>query len=234
MTGAIGLGSATGSQPLAVLVVLGVLSALPFLLLMLTSFVKVAVVLAILRSAFGAAQVPPGQVVTGLALVLTVFIMAPTGERVWAAVRPIWSEAGEGARAELLSAEGLGVLERAGAAAAEPVRGFLEKHATGRDRETFLQLRRRLRGGEVNAAEGRELLVLAPAFAVSELRRAFEMGFLIFVPFLVVDLVVASLLTALGFQALTPTLVSLPLKLLLFALADGWNLVLRGLVASYV
>lgn len=234
MTGAIGLGSATGSQPLAVLVVLGVLSALPFLLLMLTSFVKVAVVLAILRSAFGAAQVPPGQVVTGLALVLTVFIMAPTGERVWEAVRPIWYEAGEGARAELLSAEALGVLERAGAAAAEPVRGFLEKHATGRDRETFLQLRRRLRGGEVNAAEGRELLVLAPAFAVSELRRAFEMGFLIFVPFLVVDLVVASLLTALGFQALTPTLVSLPLKLLLFALADGWNLVLRGLVASYV
>ncbi|MCG5055521.1 MAG: EscR/YscR/HrcR family type III secretion system export apparatus protein [Myxococcales bacterium] len=234
MTGAIGLGSAAGSQPLAVLVVLGVLSALPFLLLMLTSFVKVAVVLAILRSAFGAAQVPPGQVVTGLALVLTVFIMAPTGERVWEAVRPIWSEAGEGARAELLSAEGLGVLERAGAAAAEPVRGFLEKHAAGRDRETFLQLRRRLRGGEVDAAEGRELLVLAPAFAVSELRRAFEMGFLIFVPFLVVDLVVASLLTALGFQALTPTLVSLPLKLLLFALADGWNLVLRGLVASYV
>lgn len=234
MTGAIGLGSATGSQPLAVLVVLGVLSALPFLLLMLTSFVKVAVVLAILRSAFGAAQVPPGQVVTGLALVLTVFIMAPTGERVWEAVRPIWYEAGEGARAELLSAEALGVLERAGAAAAEPVRGFLEKHATGRDRETFLQLRRRLRGGEVNAAEGRDLLVLAPAFAVSELRRAFEMGFLIFVPFLVVDLVVASLLTALGFQALTPTLVSLPLKLLLFALADGWNLVLRGLVASYV
>lgn len=220
------------SRPLAVLVLLVLLSLLPFLLLMLTSFVKIAVVISILRSAMGAAQVPPGQVVTGLSLLLTLFVMAPTGERIWQAVEPVWSQQSQ---ADLLSAGGLGVVARALAAGKAPVGQFLERHAQGRDKETFLALAQRLRTPEAAAALGaNDIMVLAPAFVVSELRRAFQMGFLIFVPFLVIDLVVASLLAALGLQLLSPSLVSLPLKLLLFVLADGWNLVLRGLVASYV
>ncbi len=220
------------SRPLAVLVLLVLLSLLPFLLLMLTSFVKIAVVISILRSAMGAAQVPPGQVVTGLSLLLTLFVMAPTGERIWESVEPVWSQQSQ---ADLLSAGGLAVVAQALAAGKAPVVQFLERHAQGRDKETFLALARRLRTPEAAAAVGvSDIMVLAPAFVVSELRRAFQMGFLIFVPFLVIDLVVASLLAALGLQLLSPSLVSLPLKLLLFVLADGWNLVLRGLVASYV
>ena len=221
-----------GNRPLAVLVLLVMLSLLPFLLLMLTSFVKISVVISILRSAMGAAQVPPAQVVTGLALLLTVFVMAPTAERIWDSVQPVWEE---DSPADLLSAGGFAVVGRAVLAGKAPVVHFLERHAQGRDRETFLALARRLRTPEAAArVSSGDLVVLAPAFVVSELRRAFEMGFLIFIPFLVIDIVVASLLAALGLQLLSPSLVSLPLKLLLFVLADGWNLVLRGLVASYV
>lgn len=220
-----------GSRPLSIVFVLAMLSLVPFVLLMLTSFVKIAVVMSILRSAMGAAQVPPGQVVTGLALLLSAFVMAPTGERIWRAVEPLWNE---GSSAELLSPAGITVMGRAVAAGEEPLRQFLERYADGRDRDTFLSLARRLRTPEEGQRlSDRDLVVLAPAFVTSELRRAFEMGFLIFVPFLVIDLVVASLISAMGLQMLSPSLVSLPLKLLLFVLADGWNLVLRGLVASY-
>ena len=199
---------------------------------MLTSFVKIAVVISILRSAMGSAQVPPGQIVTGLAMLLTLFVMAPTAERIWTSVQPVWQQ---DSQADLLSGQGLQVVVRAVTAGKAPVVQFLERHAQGRDRQTFLALARRLRTPEAAAlVAADDLMVLAPAFVVSELRRAFEMGFLIFVPFLVIDLLVASLLAALGLQLLSPSLISLPLKLLLFVLADGWNLVLRGLVASYV
>lgn len=220
-----------GSRPLSVVLLLVMLSLLPFVLLMLTSFVKIAVVISILRSAVGAGQVPPGQIVTGLSLLLTAFVMAPTGERIWSSVEPVWQE---NSNADLLSPAGLGVVARAATAGSAPVRAFLSRHAQRRDVETFLALGRRLRRDVPDASvSAQDLLVLAPAFVVSELRRAFEIGFLIFVPFLVIDLVVSILIATLGLQMLSPSLVSLPLKLLLFVLADGWNLVLRGLVASY-
>lgn len=236
MSGALaGLGAAvneSGSRPLAVVLVLAALSLVPFIALMLTSFVKVSVVMAILRSAFGAGQVPPGQVITGLALLLTVFIMAPTAEAVMDAVEPVWRQ---NSQAELTTPAGLAVVTEAVAAGKPAVRSFLSKFAQGRDRETFFSLAKRLRGGDPQQeVHADDVLVLAPAFVVSELRRAFEMGFLIFIPFLVLDLVIANLLAALGLQTLSPTVVALPLKILLFVLADGWNLVLRGLVSSYV
>jgi type III secretion protein R len=234
MASSIGLAlvTETASRPLAILVLLVVLSLVPFLLLMLTSFVKIAIVISILRSAIGAAQVPPGQVVTGLSLLLTLFVMAPTGEKVWNEVQPLWSQP---SNADLLSPGGLAVVGSAFAAAREPLRAFLQRHASGRDRDMFLQLARRQRTPEDAATvTPHDLLVLAPAFVVSELRRGFEIGILIFVPFLVIDLVIASLLATLGLQMLSPALISLPLKLLLFVLADGWHIILRGLVASYV
>ena len=222
-------GSGLASQPVLLLVAVAALSLLPFLVLLMTSFVKIAVVLAILRSALGTAQIPPSQVITGLALVLTLFVMAPTGERMYRAVEP---DLARGTGAEVLSRQGIEALIAAAAKAKEPVREFLLKHGSARDRSVFHAQALRMRGGA--GVNERDFLVLVPAFLASELRRAFEIGFLIFIPFLVVDLVIANLLLALGMPMLSPTTVSLPFKLLLFVLADGWQLLLRGLVASYV
>ncbi len=214
------------------LLVMAALSLLPFVLLLMTSFVKIAVVLSILKGALGTPQIPPNQVVTGLALILTLYVMAPTSERIYRAVEPVL---GRGGTTELLSGESVEALAAAGVRAREPLRDFLLKHAAPKDRTLFHGLALRMRTPEERVGiTDRDLLVVVPAFLTSELRRAFEIGFLLFVPFLVVDMVIANLLLALGMHMLSPTTVSLPFKLLLFVLADGWQLLLRGLVESYV
>ncbi|MEO5767265.1 MAG: type III secretion system export apparatus subunit SctR [Polyangia bacterium] len=223
---------AMSSRPLVMILVMAALSLVPFALLMTTCFVKVAVVLSILRSAIGTPQVPPSQVVTGLALILTMYVMAPTGERMYAAVKPVL---GLAAGAELASGQTIDALGQAADRAKEPLRAFLIKHADRRDRATFhgMALRMRTPAERVSITD-QDLMVIVPAFVTSELRRAFEIGFLLFLPFLVVDMVISNLLLALGMHMLTPTTVSLPFKLLLFVLADGWHLVARGLVESYL
>jgi len=215
-------------------VVMASVSLLPFLLLMLTSFVKISVVLSILKSALGSSQIPPTSIVTGLAMILSVYVMAPTGERIYQAIQqtaPAAAGTGSLVRAETL--DGIADLVDRGK---EPLRDFLLKAASTRDRETFATLAVQMRAGASNppTITNRDFVVVAPAFVTSELRRAFEMGFLLFLPFLIVDLVIANLLVALGMQALNPTTVSLPFKLLLFVLVDGWHLVARGLVQSYL
>jgi type III secretion protein R len=216
-------------KPATLIVAMGALSLVPFAALMMTCYVRVSVVLSILRSAIGTSQVPPTPVITGLTLVLTLAVMAPTGERVLEAVRPALASS-----AELSSPEGLAALEGAADRAKEPLREFMLRHTPPRDRATFLTLARELRAPAERAAVGdRDLAVVVPAFVSAELRRGFEIGFLLFVPFLVVDLVIANLLLALGMHMLSPTTVSLPFKLLLFVLADGWQLVIRGLMESY-
>jgi len=220
------------SRPVLLLIAVAAMSIVPFVLLLMTSFVKIAVVLSILRSALGSAQIPPSQIITGLALILTLFIMAPTGERILQAIEP---ELGQGRGTEILSGQSIEVLATAADKAKEPVRDFLLKHGSARDRSVFHALALRMRTGVAReAVTERDFLVLVPAFVASELRRAFEIGFLIFIPFLVLDLVVSNLLLALGMHMLSPTAVSLPFKLLLFVLADGWQLLLRGLVEGYV
>jgi type III secretion protein R len=220
------------SRPVLLFIAVSALSILPFILLLMTSFVKIAVVLSILKSALGAAQIPPTQVITGLALILTIYVMAPTGERMFRAIEP---DLGRGANAELVSGQSLEAIGIAADKAKEPLREFLLKHAAGRDRGVFHALALRLRTPAERAGiTDRDFMVLVPAFLASELRRAFEIGFLLFIPFLVVDLVISNLLLALGMHMLSPTTVSLPFKLLLFVLADGWQLLLRGLVESYV
>ncbi|HEY4186289.1 MAG TPA: type III secretion system export apparatus subunit SctR [Polyangia bacterium] len=220
------------THPLMLVLVMGALSLVPFALLMTTCFVKVSVVLSILRSAIGAPQVPPTQVITGLALILTVYVMAPTGERMYDAVKPVMAM---GAGAELVSGQTVEALQAASARAKEPLREFLLKQADPRDRATFYTLALRMRTATERASiTDRDLLVVVPAFVTSELKRAFEIGFLLFIPFLVLDLVISNLLLALGMHMLSPTTVSLPFKLLLFVLADGWHLVVRGLVESYL
>lgn len=225
-------GDGIATRPLVVLLVMAALSLVPFVLLMTTCFVKVAVVLSILRGAIGVPQVPPTQIVTGLALILTLYVMAPTGERMYRAVKPVL---GVAAGAEVMSGKTVEGLAVAAERAKEPMRDFLLKHADRRDRATFHGLALRMRTAEERAGiTDADLMVLVPAFVTSELRRAFEIGFLLFLPFLVLDLVISNVLLALGMHMLSPTTVSLPFKLLLFVLADGWHLVARGLVESYL
>lgn len=221
--------------PVLVVVAMAALSLLPFVALMLTCFVRISVVLSILRSAVGTPQVPPTQVLTGLALVLTLAVMAPTGERMLEAVRPVFAPAGAAAaRSDARGSDPLPMLEAVAARAKEPLRAFLIKHTTPRERGVFQAVAREARPPADRAGVGEgDLAVVVPAFVTSELRRAFEIGFLIFIPFLVIDLVIANLLLALGMHMLSPTTVSLPFKLLLFVLADGWQLVIVGLMRSY-
>jgi type III secretion protein R len=219
------------SRPLVLVLVMAALSLLPFALLMMTSFVRISVVLSILRSAIGAPSVPPTPVLTGLAMVLTVAVMAPTAGRMYDAAGPAL---GAAADADLTSAAAVGTLASAAARAGEPLRDFLLKHADPRDRASFHALTLKLRTpAERAAVSDQDFGVLVPAFVTSELRRAFQIGFLIFIPFLVIDLVIANLLLALGMHMLSPTTVSLPFKLLLFVLADGWQLVVRGLLEGF-
>ena len=208
-------------RPAELIALVGVLALAPAALVMLTSFLKIVVVLSIARSALGAPQVPPSTAVTGLALVLTLLVMAPVGERAVALAREAPGEGGVAAAAARLGR------------AAEPVREFLARFARADDRAVFLDVAQRLRPAGADPAGERDLAVLAPAFVVSELRRAFTIGFVVFVPFLAVDLVVANVLLALGLTQLSPTSVALPFKLLLFVAVDGWRLLARSLALSY-
>ncbi len=207
-------------RPAEMLVLLGLLALLPVALVTLTSFLKIAVVLSIARSALGAPQVPPSTAVTGLALVLTALVMAPVAEESLALAREGRREGGLRGTAAALGR------------AVEPLRAFLDRHARADDRAAFLDVATRLRRDAPLPAPT-DLAVLAPAFVVSELRRAFTIGFLVFVPFLVVDLVVANVLLALGLTQLSPSSVALPFKLLLFVAVDGWKLLARALALSY-
>jgi type III secretion protein R len=220
------------SRPLVLILAMAALSLIPFAFLMVTSFVRISVVLSILRSAIGTPSVPPTQVLTGLALVLTIAVMAPTGERMYAAIGPTL---GMAAGADLTSGETIVALETAADRGKEPLREFLLKHTGAGDRASFFALAVKMRTPADRAGvTDRDFAVLVPAFITCELRRAFQIGFLLFIPFLVVDMVIANLLLALGMHMLSPTTVSLPFKLLLFVLCDGWNLVIRGLLESYL
>jgi type III secretion protein R len=216
------------------MIAMAALALVPFALLMVTCFVRISVVLSILRSAIGAPQVPPSQVLTGLSLVLTLAVMAPTAERMLAAVAPVFPTLGAVADADLTGGQ-LAALGSAADKAKEPLRDFLLKHTGARDRASFHAMALKMRAPEERAGvTDRDLAVVVPAFVTSELRRAFEIGFLLFIPFLVIDMVIANLLLALGMHMLSPTTVSLPFKLLLFVVADGWALVVRGLMESYL
>ncbi|HYG68083.1 MAG TPA: type III secretion system export apparatus subunit SctR [Anaeromyxobacteraceae bacterium] len=207
-------------RPAELVVLLGALALVPVVLVTLTSFLKMSVVLSITRSALGAPQVPPNSAVTGLALLLSIVVMAPVAEDAARAARAAPTERGVGSTLD------------AAQRAAEPLRAFLARHARPDDRAAFVELAQRVRPAS-EAATDADFAVLAPAFVVSELRRAFTIGFLVFVPFLVVDLLVSNVLLALGLTQLSPTSVALPFKLLLFVAVDGWKLLARGLVLSY-
>ncbi|WP_326522508.1 type III secretion system export apparatus subunit SctR [Archangium lipolyticum] len=220
------------SRPLVLMLALAALSLVPFVLMMVTSFVKISVVLSIVRSALGTQQIPPTQVITGLAIILTVYIMAPVGQAMYRASEVDILSKGP----SLLSSETVGNLMEAAKKSREPLREFLIKKITNKDRALFFNLAKKMRATEEDRQDitDRDFMIVVPAFVVSELKEAFQIGFLLFVPFIVIDMVVANILLALGMHMLSPTTISMPFKLLLFVLVDGWYLIAKGLVVGYL
>jgi type III secretion protein R len=214
--------SSAGS-PLAMMGLLALMSLLPFALLMLTSFSKIAVVLSLARSALGTQQAPPTLVLTGLAAVLTGHIMTPVMARMYDAAQASYSQVHSGAQAV-----------EAAVQVFEPLRTFLVRHGSAEERARLADMARELRPPEEAALVSEEdLFVVIPAFVLTELKEAFQIGFLVFLPFVVLDMVLANVLLALGMQTLSPSQVSLPFKLLLFVAVDGWSLLARGLILGY-
>lgn len=210
-------------RPLSMMAMLALLSLLPFAVMMLTSFSKVVVVLSIVRSALGTQQAPPTMVLTGIAAVLSAHIMAPVVERMYEVGTRAFDGANSGV--ELVAAAG---------ETAEPLREFLVAQGSLEERARFVDYARELRPPEEADEVGEDdLAVLVPAFVITELKEAFQIGFLIFLPFLVLDMVIANVLLALGMQTLSPSQVSLPFKILLFVAVDGWSLLARGLILGY-
>ena len=205
------------STILQVLILLTVLSVAPALLLMLTSFTRLVVVFSILRHAIGTQQTPPNQVLISLALFLTMFIMAPTFQAVYEeALVPYFNK-------QIDEKE---MFERA----VKPFKKFMFKNTREKDLALFIKLRKEKRP---RTPEDVSLFTLIPAFMISELKTAFQIGFLLYIPFLVIDVIVSSVLISMGILMLPPMMISLPIKLLLFVLVDGWNLLVVSLVKSF-
>lgn len=206
------------SVPIQTLLFFTALSFLPAILLMMTGFTRIVIVLSLLRQAIGTQSAPPNQVIIGLSLFLTLFVMGPTLDRVYQdAYVPYTTNA-------------IG-FEEAAAKAEAPMRQFMLKQTRQSDFSLFSRLARL---DASVTAETAPFRVLVPAFVTSELKSAFQIGFMIFIPFLVIDMVVSSILMSLGMMMLSPVLVALPFKLMLFVLADGWNLLIGSLAASFV
>lgn len=213
----LGAGSTT-AQIVRLGMLVGALALAPSLLVMLTAFTRIVIALSLLRTALGLQQSPPNMVLIGLALFLTLFVMQPTLERVWSeGIEPLVAE-----RIDERTA-----LERM----AGPLREFMLRQAREKDLELFFEIAQLPPPEDPLATP---LRVLVPAFVIGELRRAFEIGFLLYLPFLVIDLVVASVLMSMGMMMLPPVMISLPFKLIFFVLVDGWHLLVGSLVQGFV
>ena len=217
--GAAGQTGQSGSLSLSlqVLIIMGLLTILPGLLLMMTSFTRIVIVLAILRQALGLQQTPPNQVLIGLSLFLSLFVMSPVINQINAtAIQPY-------AAGQL---QGTQMIQTAGA----PLHAFMAKQTRIKDVTMFAQM---AKSGPYASSNDIPYAVLLPAFVTSELKTAFQIGFLIFLPFIVIDLVVATVLMSLGMMMLSPQIISMPFKLLLFVLVDGWALTMGSLANSF-
>ena len=224
-----------GANPISMVVMLALLSMLPFLLMMTTSFLKFSVVLSILRNALGTQQIPPNPVLLGLALVLTVYVMSPVATEAYEGLRgPLAADT----EAQTLSGRGAESVLDAVERALPPLKRFMTRHAHADELDFFVHWARRMGPPAWKEGPGQvqtgDFIVLLPAFAVSELTEAFAIGFLLFLPFLVIDMVVSNILLAMGMHMLSPVTVSLPFKLLLFIMVDGWTMLAQGLLQGYL
>lgn len=209
-------GSEDYSVTLQILALMTALGFLPAIVILMTSFTRIVVVMGILRQAMGLQQTPSNQVIIGIAMFLTFFVMSPVIDRInETAVQPYIQEQ--------IS------VKDAFVKAQQPLREFMLKQTRVKDLETFVNMS----GSDATSPEQVPITVLIPAFITSELKTAFQIGFMLFLPFLIIDLVVASVLMAMGMMMLSPMIVSLPFKLMLFVLVDGWNLILSTLAGSF-
>ncbi len=212
-----GAGGTSYSVPIQTLLFFTALSFLPAVLLLMTAFTRIVIVLSLLRQALGTQAAPPNQVIIGLSLFMTFFVMGPAMDKIYTQA---WVPYAAGTlAAEPALAEGI-----------KPLREFMLKQTRQSDVALFTKLAKLPAGTQ---AKDLPLTVLVPSFVTSELKSAFQIGFMIFIPFLIIDMIVASVLMSLGMMMLSPVLVALPFKLMLFVLADGWNLLLGSLAASF-
>ncbi len=205
------------SVSLQILLIMTALGFIPAFVMLMTCFTRIIIVFSILRQALGLQQTPSNQILIGLTIFLTLFIMAPVFERMnQDALQPYLNEE-LGVQEALTAAEG-------------PIRGFMLAQTRESDLELFIRLAKRT---DIESAEETPLVILIPAFVTSELKTAFQIGFMIFIPFLIIDLVVASILMAMGMMMLSPLIISLPFKIMLFVLVDGWALIIGTLASSF-
>lgn len=205
------------STALQILALLTVLTLAPSILILMTSFSRIVIVLSFLRQAMGTQQTPPTQVLIGLALFLTFFVMGPVFNQINSqALQPYLNE-------EITQSEAL-------SRAQEPIKGFMLRQTRNKDLDLFLDI---AQGDRPGTPEEVGMSVVVPAFVISELKTAFQIGFLIYIPFLILDMVVASILLSMGMMMLPPVLISLPFKLMLFVMVDGWHLTVGSLVKSF-
>ncbi len=210
-------------DPISLAFLLAALALVPLLLVVTSSFLKIAVVVMLVRNALGVQQVPPNIAVYALSLVLSLYVMAPVFNRMSAQLQ-----------ADPQALQSVGPMISAGAKAAEPLRSFMARHADADRKAFFIQSVKRIWPAEdAEKVRDTDFLVLMPAFVVSQLSSAFEVGFLLYLPFVVIDLVVSNILLALGMMMVSPSTISLPIKLFLFVMVDGWTRLMQGLVLSY-
>ncbi len=211
-------------DPVVLALALGALALVPLLVVTMTAFLKIAIVLSILRNALGVQQIPPNMALYGLALLLTVYVMAPVG-----------SEMADAIEKSPHATSDVRTFVKESAKAAEPMRRFLMQNSKPEQRAFFVDTAKRLWPPKFSAdVKGDDFLILAPAFLVSELTAGFEIGFLLYLPFIVIDLVISNILMAMGMMMVSPVTISLPLKLFLFVMIDGWSRLIHGLVQTYI
>ncbi|WP_257984488.1 flagellar type III secretion system pore protein FliP [Neobacillus cucumis] len=205
------------STSIKIILLLTILSVAPAILLLMTSFTRIVIVLSFVRTSLGTQQMPPNQVIIGLSLFLTMFIMGP-----------VFSDINKDAYQPFM--EGKLSQEQAFDQASKPIKEFMAKHTREKDLNLFLDYSKQKKPKTIDDIP---LHVLVPAYSISELKTAFQMGFMIFLPFLIIDMIVSSILMAMGMMMLPPALISLPFKILLFILVDGWHLIVKSLLTSF-
>lgn len=211
--------------------VLAGLALTPFAIMLMTSFVKIVVVLSILRNALGIQQTPPNQVINGIALILTVYVMFPTGLAMYDASKEVIDKESP---KELFSSESVSHLIKVVDLSKEPMRSFLQRNALQKHMTSFYQIAyRSFPEPYKSSLKQTDFIILIPSFVTSQLKHAFEIGVLIYLPFFVVDLVVSNILLAMGMMMLSPLTIALPIKLLLLVMVDGWTVLVQGLVLTF-
>jgi type III secretion protein R len=229
------------TNPFTLIILLVGLSLLPFVAMVATSYLKIVVVMSLIRNALGIQSIPPNMVINALATILTFYIMAPMASESWSIVKDAMAKepAALVATAETGgtdAADGRWFETDVVAKAAEPFRAFLSAHTSARERAFFVHTAETLWGkeGEPAVVDPESFTILLPSFCVSELTKSFQIGFLVYLPFIAIDIIVSNILLAMGMMMVSPVTISLPFKLLLFVMVNGWTLLIQGLVRGYI